>query len=191
MSYNNVIRSDDINAFEKLNENYNHIKSRQDYMKRVNEYFSENGTVTGCPGVEEETAILLNSRLSEGQAEPYPKSFFTENEKTMDSLQKMMSRVLEKPETLFRGWRFAGGETVINLANNRLQLVFNDKPSDEIINILKKNGFKWAPKGKAWQRPLNFQTMSVCDKLSFIKPFDGRKPTDIQPKMPKKNEPER
>ena len=126
MSYNNVIRSDDINAFEKLNENYNHIKSRQDYMKRVNEYFSENGTVTGCPGVEEETAILLNSRLSEGQAEPYPKSFFTENEKTMDSLQKMMSRVLEKPETLFRGWRFAGGETVINLANNRLQLVFND-----------------------------------------------------------------
>jgi hypothetical protein len=33
--------------------------------------------------------------------------------------------------------------------------------------------------------------MATCDKIDFIKPKDGRKPTDIQPKAPKKNEPER
>lgn len=189
--YNNIIRSDDINAFEKLNENYDHIKNRQEYMQRVNQYYEENGTTEGCPGVEEETALLLDARISEGQEGPYPKSFFAENEKTMDNLQKMMERVAQKPETLFKSWQFRGGEAVINLANNRLQLMFDEKPSDEIIGTLKQNGFKWAPKGKAWQRPLNFGTMSVCDKLSFIKPLDGRKPTDIQPKAPKRNEPER
>ena len=189
--YNSVIRSDDKNAFEKLSENYDHIKNRQEYMQRVNRYYEENGTVEGCPGVEEETAILLDERIKEGQEGPYPKSFFVENEKTMDSLQKMMNRVAEKSETLFKCWNFEGGEAVVNLANNRLQLMFEDKPSEEIINTLKQNGFKWAPKGKAWQRPLNFQTMAVCDKLRFIKPIDGRKPTEIQPKMPKKDEPER
>ena len=42
MSYNSVIRSEDTQAFEKLNENYDHIKSRQDFMQKVNDYFKEN-----------------------------------------------------------------------------------------------------------------------------------------------------
>ena len=65
------------------------------------------------------------------------------------------------------------------------------KCSEAEAEVLKKNGFKWAPTHKSRQRPLTHQTMSVCDKIDFIKPKDGRKPTDIQPKAPQKNEPER
>lgn len=36
----------------------------------------------------------------------------------------------------------------------RIQFVFDDKPSDDIRNILKQNGFRWAPSQGAWQRQL-------------------------------------
>ena len=189
--YNNVIRTEDVNAFEKLSENYDFIRGRQEYMQQVNDYFKANGTVAGFPGLDAETVSSIEAAMSEGQSLPYPQSFFDNNAKTLDILQKMMNRVAEKPETLFRSWHFEGGEAVVNLANNRLQLVFNEKPSDEKIKIMKDNGFKWAPKGKAWQRPLTHQTMSVCDKLGFVNPHEGRKPTDYQPAPPKRNEPER
>ena len=36
----------------------------------------------------------------------------------------------------------------------RLQLIFEDKPDEEIRDILKRNGFKWSPKNVCWQRQL-------------------------------------
>lgn len=65
--YNNVIRTEDVQAFEKLSENYDHIRNRQDYMQRVNDYFKENGKVEGCPGVEPETVVSLEEKIKGGQ----------------------------------------------------------------------------------------------------------------------------
>ena len=36
----------------------------------------------------------------------------------------------------------------------RIQFIFEDKPNEETRNILKNNGFKWAPSQGAWQRQL-------------------------------------
>ena len=36
----------------------------------------------------------------------------------------------------------------------RIQFIFEDKPDEETRNILKNNGFKWAPSQGAWQRQL-------------------------------------
>ena len=48
-----------------------------------------------------------------------------------------------------------GLEVVENADENRIQLIFDDKPSDEARSILKHNGFRWSPKNSAWQRELN------------------------------------
>ena len=37
----------------------------------------------------------------------------------------------------------------------RIQLVFDGKPSDDVREALKINGFRWAPSEGAWQRNLN------------------------------------
>ena len=191
MSYNSVIRSEDVQAFEKLNENYDHIKGRQDFMQKVNDYFKENGRLEGCPYLEPEAIVSITANMKGFPCLPYPESFFNTNSKTMEMLQTMMNRVADKPETLFRSWHFEGGEAVVNLANNRLQLMFDEKPTQENLTKLKQHGFKWAPKAKAWQRQLTHKTMATCDKIDFLKPFDGKKPTDFQPNPPKRNEPER
>ena len=36
----------------------------------------------------------------------------------------------------------------------RLQIFFDDKPDSDTREILKKNGFRWAPSQGAWQRQL-------------------------------------
>lgn len=36
----------------------------------------------------------------------------------------------------------------------RIQFIFDGKPSDDIRNILKQNGFRWTPSQGAWQRQL-------------------------------------
>lgn len=46
-------------------------------------------------------------------------------------------------------------EVVENYDENRLQIVFDGKPSAEIRKELKSNGFRWAPSQEAWQRQLN------------------------------------
>lgn len=41
-----------------------------------------------------------------------------------------------------------------NKEANRLQVIFDGKPSENVRNILKSNGFKWSPSNEAWQRQL-------------------------------------
>ena len=191
MSYNYVIQSTDPKAADMLKENLSHVKSNNEYMQKVNDHYKEHGTVVGCPGVDDETAAKLNDRVKDGQETPYPGSFFKQNYETMRRLQSNIDRVEQKPETLFKGWQFEGGKAVANLANNRLQLLFNEKPNEQQRNMLKQNGFKWAPTAEAWQRPLDPKTFAAADKISFIRPADGRKPSDMQPKQPQRSAPER
>ena len=47
-----------------------------------------------------------------------------------------------------------GGKVVYNYELDRLQLVFDEKPTFAIISELKKNAFKWAPSLGVWQRQL-------------------------------------
>lgn len=39
--------------------------------------------------------------------------------------------------------------------DNRIHFIFLGKPSEEIRNTLKRNGFRWSPSRKAWVRQLN------------------------------------
>ena len=43
---------------------------------------------------------------------------------------------------------------VENTEKMRLQLFFEGKPEPEVREVLKSNGFKWAPSQGAWQRQL-------------------------------------
>ena len=191
MSYNRVIRADDPKAVEMLKENLEGFEGRQEYMQKVNDYYKANGTAVGCPGVDRETALKLNERVNEHQSTPYPGRFFKDNVAEINRLKSNIDRLENKPETMFKGWHFGKGEAVINLANNRLQLMFAEKPSDDERTVLKKNGFKWAPTAKAWQRPLDFKSMAAAERIDFIKPLDGRRISDLQPKQQKRNAPER
>lgn len=190
MSLNYVIKSNDPEAVTKLQENIKYYEERKAHMKSVNTYYSDKGTIYGCPGVANDYATALE-KIVKKQGAPYLPEAFENMDKQIKMLTSMIDRVTNNKESLFKGWEFSGGEAVVNLANSRLQLKFEKKPPNEVIEALKANNFHWARSTSAWQRALTYQTMTVCEHLDFVKPKDGRKISEIQPKKPKKNEPER
>lgn len=44
---------------------------------------------------------------------------------------------------------------------NRIQLIFDGKPDEEIRTLLKQNAFKWSPKNSAWQRQLTINARNA------------------------------
>ena len=64
------------------------------------------------------------------------------------------------------GWEFPGGEAVANTDNNRLQLLFDEKPSAEQRTMLKQYGFHWSPSEQAWQWQLN-GTLAVAHLIQL------------------------
>lgn len=48
-----------------------------------------------------------------------------------------------------------------NVEQNRLQLIFDGKPEQAMIDRLKKSGFKWSPRNTAWQRQLTPNAVRV------------------------------
>lgn len=47
----------------------------------------------------------------------------------------------------------------------RIQIVFDGKPDRAIRDILKENGFRWAPSQGAWQRQLTSNGRYVLKKV--------------------------
>ncbi len=47
---------------------------------------------------------------------------------------------------------FNGGKVVVNYEADRIQIMHDTKPGQDVITLMKKNGFKWSPFNKAWQR---------------------------------------
>lgn len=58
-----------------------------------------------------------------------------------------------------------GVRVVRNAEAGRLQLFFDEKPSEEIRNDLKANGFKWAPSQSAWQRQLTANAEAAATQV--------------------------
>mgnify|MGYP000567974511 CR=1 FL=1 len=78
----------------------------------------------------------------------------------------------------------------INEGENRLQLFFEEKPSEEQRRELKSNGFKWAPSQGAWQRQLtknaiyaaagwNFYARRMGRALTSSSPLPGKRKKDM------------
>ena len=195
MSYkNNIISSDDPQAIEKLTEKLQKCEKEQEFMKKANAYYKKNGTTKGCEGISDELAAKLDARVQESYSwdkQPFPSYHITNNGAEIRRIKKRIENIEANKGAEFVGWNFEGGEAVINEDKNRLQLLFDEKPSDEQRATLKANGFRWAPSDKAWQRQLNQNAFYAANRIDFIKPENGEKPTDLQPKARKKTEPER
>ncbi len=190
MSYNHAISSDDPQALEKLNAKLESCQKLQDHMKAVNAYYRKHGTVVGCPNVSNEQAQKLDARAKNhysGAALPYLPYELSGNTAEMRRIKGRIAQITKDKEVGFVGWKFPGGEAVTNTDINRLQLIFEEKPSEEQRTVLKRNGFHWSPKENAWQRQLNSNAIWTAGTIDFLRTVDGENPARIQPKAPQKD----
>ena len=169
MSYkNNAISSDDPKAIEKLTEKLQKCEELQTLMKKANAHYKKYGTVKGCEGISDEKAENLDMSARSvhyhWEKQPFPSYHITNNGAEIRRIKKRIENLEANKNTEFVGWKFNGGEAVINEDKNRLQLLFDEKPSKEQRETLKANGFRWAPSDAAWQRQLNHNAFYAANR---------------------------
>ena len=176
------ISADDDRAVEKLEAKLAGLEAMQEEMKTVNAYYRKHKTLEVCPGLSaEEIGKLQSSMASDWRKNPvpYPSYLLTNNNANIRRTRQRIEDL--KSQSEYAGWAFPGGRAEINEEENRLQLFFEEKPSEEQRRELKSNGFKWAPSQGAWQRQLTKNAIYAAGRMEFLRPEDGQSPYQLQP----------
>lgn len=167
------ILSGDEQAVELLQEKLDGMVETQNMMKAVNAYYRKEKTLDGCPELTQEEIEKLKADMASSwhwadvPYLPYELSNNNANIKRtrdrLESLKKVKEAGSQETECEFC-------KVVENTENMRLQLIFDGKPEPEVREILKKNGFRWAPSQSAWQRQLtNNAKYALKEVMSELK----------------------
>lgn len=152
------ISSDDPNAIDKLKNKLENLERIQEMMKGVNAYYRKNKTLDGCTLLTQEEIEQLKANMQKQwhyEDKPYMSYELTNNNANIRRIRQRIKSLEQTAEATLEGWKFNGGEVVMNKEMNRVQILFDDKPDADTRSNLKSCGFKWAPSVKAWQRQLN------------------------------------
>jgi hypothetical protein len=167
-----VIKSGDAEAVEKLQQKVDDLTKLQETMKKANAHYRKNGNLDTFADFTEEEKRACYYRIEKGfswEKMPFPSYELTNNNakikntmQRLEQLKKVKTQdTSEKEFDLFK--------VIENTELMRIQLIFDGKPADNIRNILKSNGFKWAPSQNAWQRQLTpnaqYATKKVIEHL--------------------------
>ena len=185
MSNHKAISADDPNAVEKLTKKIETYKKDREQMKNINAYYRKHGTCTGFPGMPDDTASRLDKAVEHGyswEKLPFPDYKLTNSYREIQRLEKRVKEITKNRDAGFSDWEFFSGRADANTELNRLQLFFDEKPNEVERNLLKANGFKWAPSQGAWQRQLNDNAIYAAERLDFLRPLDGKTVREHQPK---------
>lgn len=160
------ISADDAGALDKLKSKLESLERNHAEMKAVNAYYRKHKTLDGCPGLGAKAkAALERYTLQYGLLPTYKLAYNLAEIKRIKGRIAELERRAEKPP---EGWKFNGGEVVANSENNRLQIIFDGKPSEEVRTELKRNGFRWSPRAKAWQRQLTNNAIYAARQIEAI-----------------------
>ena len=152
------ILSGDKDVIEQLEAKINQLEEEHKHKLYCNNYYKKHGTLKGCEGLTEKEIDRIEDFITRN---PFFPPFIVCNDTAnirrykarLDKLRR--TKESESKEEITTDQE--GNELFKVLENTeimRLQLFFDEKPDERTRNILKKNGFKWAPTHGAWQRQL-------------------------------------
>ena len=193
MAYNNKpISSNDPQALEKLTEKLQSCVDLQETMKAVNAHWRKTGTCQGAPGITDEQARKLDAKVQNAtmswEHQPFSSYDLTNNNSEIKRLNTRIAEVTKYQVVGFNGWEFEGGRAEANTELNRLQLIFDERPSADQHSALRHSGFVYSHTNGAYQRQLNDSAIYAAGRLNFVKPTDGRTVREHQPKAPSRDE---
>lgn len=153
------ISSDDPNATDKLQAKLEALQEAQERMKTANKLIKKvAGYDTRLAGLvnlgfSEKVALeALNPKYSSigfaGYSLQNNNAEINRLKKRIAELQALENRIAQEVENEL----YKYSECKIE---NRCMFIFDGKPTDEVRQILKSNGFKWSPSRGAWVRQLN------------------------------------
>ena len=179
------ISADDEDAIEKLQMKLERRQAAQERMKTINAYYRKHKTLDGCPDLTPEAIEELKADMAgnwQTQDRPYPTWQLSNNNAEMRRIKVRIEQLTRQREAGYVGWTFDGGTVEANQEENRLQILFDNKPDNDTRIALRSHGFRWSPRAGAWQRQLNDNAIRAADGIKCIWPASGEKPGELQRK---------
>lgn len=156
-----AIRSDDENAIDKLKEKLGKLQKAQEQMKACNAVV-RNKKLTQEEKIFKIGEILGDVERAKKLFEPdfcgrvgFAGFYLTNNNAAIKAAQERIVTLEKAATRKTRELEIAGVKVVENAEESRIQFFFEGKPAREVIDLMKKHGFKWSPRQFCWQRLWN------------------------------------
>lgn len=148
------ILSNDENVIELLTEKIADLEAEKESMKAMNAHYRKHGNIDEYDG-------LITQDMQRHLDFIFRYDFVHGSLFSTTNINQEIKRNRDRLESIQRIKDAGSTETehedftvIENTELMRLQIIFDVKPEPEVRDILKSNGFKWAPSQNAWQRQL-------------------------------------
>ena len=153
-----LIKSSDEDCIERLEYKLETLKALQEKMKAVNAALRKKD-------IEEGNLDLMELGYTDDDIKKirtpdfagrigYPAYMLQNNNQEIHRVEERINSLKEIKENGVIEEENEGYTYREDPESMRIQFIFDGKPGDEVRNILKQNGFRWAPSQGAWQRQL-------------------------------------
>lgn len=150
----------DPHAMEMLTEKLEKLKAKQERSKEINAYWRKHQTLVGFPDMDQNKAEEMTESINDTLkrcawiTKPVPDYELTSLRDKIKRTEERLAELDRRQNTQTEDERHEGYTIVRNTEIDRLQIMFDEIPAEEIRTALKGNGFRWSPRYKAWQRQL-------------------------------------
>ena len=169
------ISSDDPDAVSKLQAKIDSAQDNQDFMKAANKALKRAMKRGACvitknaefrdlvkdlnaiPSIKYQGELYANQLMKPDYAGRcgFAAYLLTNNNANIRRMKERVAQMEATSEAESNSQVYQGVcEVVENVDENRLQFLFDGKPSADVRKIMKSHGFRWAPSQGAWQRQL-------------------------------------
>ncbi|MDE6456086.1 MAG: hypothetical protein K2L38_09330 [Dysosmobacter sp.] len=150
----------DPHAREMLEDRLRRLQNTLETGKAMNAHYRKHKTMKGFRDYSDEKAAKMDEAISRAPAfaqAPFPDfelaSIRGKIKRAQENLAKLDSLEQHKDDAA-NTLEFDGGKIFLNMEANRLQILFDEIPADDLRAELKSHGFKWSRKNEAGQRQL-------------------------------------
>ena len=162
---------------ERLQSKLDTLTELHEKMKAANKIvrskkMSEEEQIDGLValGLNEKQAVEILKPTERWQSVGFPTYQLQNNLAKIKATQAAIERHKAMAEAEDKEIKFNGGRVVVCNSDERIRFYFDEIPSVEVRNLMKRNAFKWSPKNGAWQRQLTanckFDTKQILAELN-------------------------
>lgn len=162
---------------ERLQSKLDTLTELHDKMKAANKIvrskkLSEEEQIDGLValGLNEKQAVEILKPMERWQSVGFATYQLQNNLAKIKATQAAIERHKAMAEAEDKEITFNGGRVVVCNSDERMRFYFDEIPSVEVRNLMKRNAFKWSPKNGAWQRQLTanckFDTKRILAELN-------------------------
>ena len=171
---NTAVFSDDPEAVTKLRLKIEAAEKRQAMMKEANKIIRSKPKNAPTPDkMKALAAIGLHEEVAEGLFKPdfcnrigFPAYELTNNNANIRRMKERIETLLEQDNAETTETNHGDVKVVENAEDNRVQIFFPGKPSEEVRRELKSHGFRWARSLGCWQRHRSTNASFYANKIA-------------------------